>query len=240
MEKQKIQNIYLLRHGETDENQKNLDDQLMSYPINTELNDDGKEQAKKTGEYLKKREKIDIIICSPALRCKQTAEIIAKEIGYNVKEIISEDKLLDEQMNEKYKNLTKREFKDLKDNDNNVKDYLKYIEKTKTIKTPIELNEFMISNSSKDNKIYETSESVCNRVNEFINNLKVLDFVNILVISHGDTIQWLTKSLIHNVGYDKFQCKLVNNNSYCAITYFINRNNEYYLLSAQSNAHLET
>ena len=57
MEKQKIQNIYVLRHGETNENKKNLDDQLMSYPINTPLDEDGKKQAKKTGEYLKKRNK---------------------------------------------------------------------------------------------------------------------------------------------------------------------------------------
>jgi broad specificity phosphatase PhoE len=235
----KIQNIYLLRHGETDENQKKSDDQLMGYPVETELNEDGKRQAKKTGEYLKNRNKISIIIYSPTLRCKQTAEIISKEIGYNVKDIISEDKLLDEKINEKYKNLTKKQFKNLKDSDDNVKDYLKYIEKTNEIKTPIELNEFMISRATIDNKIYETSESVCNRVNEFIDKLKNLDFENILIISHGDIIKWFTKSLIHNVGYDKFQGKLVNNNSYCAITYFINRGNDYYLLAAQSNAHLE-
>ena len=83
MEKQKIQNIYVLRHGETNESNKYLDDQLMSYPINTELNEDGKRQAKKTGEYLKNRDKINIILCSPTLRCKQTAEIIADIIGYN-------------------------------------------------------------------------------------------------------------------------------------------------------------
>ena len=235
----KIQNIYILRHGETNENKKNTDDQLMSYPINTELNDDGKIQAKKTGEYLKKRNKINMIISSSALRCKQTAEIIAKVIGYNVKDIISEDKLLDVKINDKYKNLTKKEFKDLKDTDENVKNYLKYIEKTSSIKNSIELNEYMISKSTKDNKIYETAESMSTRVNEFIGNIKNLKIENILVISHSDTIKWLTKFLINNVGYDTIQGKLINNNNYCGITYFINRDNQFYLLSAQSNSHLE-
>jgi len=236
---EKIQNIYVLRHGETNESNKHIDDQLMSYPINTELNETGKKQAKKTGEYLKRRDKINIILCSPTLRCKQTAEIIAKEIGYDLNQIILEDKLSDEKINEKYKNLTKGQFKDLKDSDENVNDYLKYIQKITEIKNPIELNEFMISKSVKDNKIYETAESISTRVNEFIDNLKNLKLENILIISHGDTIKWLTKFLINNVGYDNFQGKLVNNNSYCGITYFINRDNQFYLLSAQSNSHLE-
>jgi len=235
----KIQNIYVIRHGETDENKKKTDEQLMSYPINTELNGNGKMQAKKTGEYLKKREKINIILCSPLLRCKQTAEIIAKEIGYNITDIIMEDKLLDSQINDKYKNLTKEQFKNLKDNDENVRDYLKYIDRTKEIKNQIELNEYMIGKSTKDNKIYETTESISSRVNQLIDNLKNLKLENILIISHSDTIRWLTKFLINNVGYDNFQGKLVNNNSYCAITYFINRDNQFYLLSAQSNTHLE-
>jgi broad specificity phosphatase PhoE len=235
----KIQNIYVVRHGETNENKKENDDQLMSYPLNTELNDDGKIQAKKTGECLKKRSKINIIISSSALRCKQTAEIIAKEIGYNVKDIILEDKLLDIKISDKYKNLTKKQFKNLKDTDENVKNYLKYIEKSKSIKDPIEYNEYMISKSVKDNKIYETIELISTRVNEFIENLKNLKLENILIISHNDTIKWLTKFLINNIGYDNFQGKLVNNNSYCGITYFINRDNQFYLLSAQSNSHLK-
>jgi len=233
----KIQNIYILRHGETNENQKHNDSQLMSYPINTELNEDGIQQAKKTGIYLKKRNKINIIISSPALRCRQTAEIIADIIGYNKNDIIIEDKLLDIKINNKYKKLTKEEFKNLKDTDDDVKEYLKYIEKKKEIKDSIELNEFIISYSVKDNKIYETAESTSSRINEFIDNLKNLNLENILVVSHGDTIKWITKVLINNVGYDNFQGS-INNSSYCAITYFISRDNQFYLLAAQSNSHL--
>ena len=81
---------------------------------------------------------------------------------------------------------------------------------------PIELNEFMINKSVKDNKIYETTESISSRINEFIDNLKNLNLENILVVSHGDTIKWITKVLINNVGYDNFQGSL-NNSSYCAI-----------------------
>jgi broad specificity phosphatase PhoE len=234
----KIQNIYLIRHGTTNESTKNNNNQLMSYPLNTELNETGKEQARKTGEYLKKRKQINIIISSPLLRCRQTAEIIASEIGYDKKDIIIEDKLSEIKINDKYKELTKEQFQNLKYDDENVKDYLRYVEKSNEIKTPIELNEYLISKSTKDNNIYETTESISIRINEFINNLKNLNLENILVVSHSDTIRWLTKILINNVGYDNFQGKIFNNNSYCAITYFINRENDFFLLAAQSNAHL--
>jgi broad specificity phosphatase PhoE len=238
MNKEKIQNIYILRHALTKKNN-NIDNQMMAEPADSELSDEGKLHAKKTGECLKKRNKINMIISSPTLRCVQTAKIIAKELGYNPLDIIMESKLSEVKLNDKYKNLTKQQFKELKDTDENVRDYLKFLDKKNHIKNPIELNEYLISKSTKDDKIYEPVEAVSTRVNEFIENLKNLNLENILVVSHGDTIKWLTKFLTNNVGYDNIQGKLVNNNSYCGITYFIGRNNQFFLLSAQSNAHLE-
>jgi len=233
-----MKKIYVVRHGETDENNKDNDDQLMYIPFKTELNENGRMQAKKTGECLKGK-KIQIIISSPTERCKQTAKIIAKEIGLSFENIIEEPNLVELQINDKYKNLTKKEFKELKDTDENVKDYLKFINKINKISVPIELNKILINNSMKDNKIYETDQSMSNKIIDFIDTLKNLKVSNILIISHGGTIKWFTKSLINIIGYDNYQGKLVNGNSYCGITYFIYRDNQFFLISAQSNAHLE-
>lgn len=67
--------ILMVRHGETDWNV----EKRMQGKTDTELNKKGIEQAKEISQKLK-NEKIDLIICSPLKRAKQTAEIINKEI----------------------------------------------------------------------------------------------------------------------------------------------------------------
>lgn len=52
----------------------------------TPLTDEGREQAKQAG-WNAKNLQIDYIACSPLGRAKETAKIIAKEIGYPVKNI---------------------------------------------------------------------------------------------------------------------------------------------------------
>ena len=52
----------------------------------TELTDEGRAQAKIAGESAKNLQ-IDYIACSPLTRAKETAKIIAKEIGYPVNKI---------------------------------------------------------------------------------------------------------------------------------------------------------
>lgn len=67
--------ILMVRHGETDWNVQKKGKGKADIP----LNENGIEQAKIVSQKLKE-EKIDIIICSPLKRAKQTAEIINKEI----------------------------------------------------------------------------------------------------------------------------------------------------------------
>lgn len=57
-----------------------------------QLTEKGAEQAKITGQHLK-NEKIVTICCSPFIRARQTAEIIAAEIGIPVYEIVTIDEL---------------------------------------------------------------------------------------------------------------------------------------------------
>jgi len=69
--------LTLVRHGETDANK---DHMLQGGNMDTDLNDTGRQQAHDQAQKLKKKS-FDVIISSPLKRAKETAEIIAKELG---------------------------------------------------------------------------------------------------------------------------------------------------------------
>jgi uncharacterized phosphatase len=80
--------ICLMRHGETDANKKFIVQGRMDNP----LNDFGKEQAKKTGDYLfKNHESFDLIISSPLKRAYDTARIIRDAYGSTKPILINSD-----------------------------------------------------------------------------------------------------------------------------------------------------
>jgi len=84
-------NKYLvMRHGEADNNI--LDLVSSSYNNQDKLTEKGRVQATKRGEELKDK-KIDLILCSPSLRTKETAEIVASIIGIDKDSIIIDDRL---------------------------------------------------------------------------------------------------------------------------------------------------
>ena len=68
--------IYLVRHGETDWN---LAHRIQG-STDIELNDTGREQAATTGRLLARRS-WDAIVTSPLSRARETAQIIAAEVG---------------------------------------------------------------------------------------------------------------------------------------------------------------
>ncbi len=81
---------YVCRHGEAENNVKMIISTLENNQHHlTEL---GKRQATDAGKWLKGR-KIDIIICSPFVRTKETAEIISKVIGFDSNNIVFEPRL---------------------------------------------------------------------------------------------------------------------------------------------------
>jgi broad specificity phosphatase PhoE len=81
--------IYLIRHGETMWNVNGLPQGSRN---DIPLNMIGKEQSLITGDYLNNYEQkysnFDLVICSPMIRAKETAEIICKKIGYDHNKII--------------------------------------------------------------------------------------------------------------------------------------------------------
>lgn len=76
--------ILLTRHGQTEWNVLGK----VQGRADIELNEKGIKQAQETGEVLK-NEKIDLIICSPLIRAKQTAKIINE--NKNIPIIYDED-----------------------------------------------------------------------------------------------------------------------------------------------------
>jgi len=87
----KSNNSYMvMRHAESEANTKGL---ISSVVTNIDhLTDVGKKQAEESGKKLKDKG-IDIIISSDFMRTKETAEIVAKEIGLDPKEIIFDERI---------------------------------------------------------------------------------------------------------------------------------------------------
>lgn len=77
-----MKKLYIIRHAKSSWSDEELDD------FERPLNKRGRANAPFMGELLKKQNVVpDLIISSPALRAKSTAEIIAKKVNYT-KEIV--------------------------------------------------------------------------------------------------------------------------------------------------------
>ncbi|MFW5887527.1 MAG: class I tRNA ligase family protein, partial [Bacteriovoracia bacterium] len=87
-------NYFLARHGEADHNVKHFlsaDDTVVS-----NLTETGIKQAETVGEKLE-NQKIDLIFCSPLIRTRKTAEIIAEKIGFDKNKIIIDNRITETQ-----------------------------------------------------------------------------------------------------------------------------------------------
>jgi probable phosphoglycerate mutase len=76
-----IMKIFLIRHGQTDYGKK----QLTTGQVNVPLNDNGKEEARATAQFLKDKN-ITQIFSSSLSRASETAHIIASELNLSVVE----------------------------------------------------------------------------------------------------------------------------------------------------------
>ena len=83
-----MKTLFLVRHAKSSRDEPALQDK------DRPLNDRGKRDAPKTGVRLAKRDvKPDLILSSPATRAFKTAKIIAKELDYNLKDIVLDERL---------------------------------------------------------------------------------------------------------------------------------------------------
>jgi uncharacterized phosphatase len=83
-----MKKLYFIRHGLSEMNKSGH----FAGTIDTPLADEGRIQAKIAGQQAKKLD-IDLIVTSPLDRAKETAEIIATEIGYPKDKIMISDLL---------------------------------------------------------------------------------------------------------------------------------------------------
>ena len=73
-----MKKLFIIRHAKSDWGDEHLDD------FDRPLNEKGIKDCALVGKYLKeKKEKIDIILSSPALRAHTTAKLLAKELDFN-------------------------------------------------------------------------------------------------------------------------------------------------------------
>ncbi len=78
--------IFVVRHGESEANAAGL----MAGTYDTPLTKSGHAQTKKAGTDLK-GEGIELVVCSPLTRTRQTAANIAREVGYDPDKIVENE-----------------------------------------------------------------------------------------------------------------------------------------------------
>jgi broad specificity phosphatase PhoE len=225
--------IYLIRHGETMWNVNGLPQGSRN---DIPLNMIGKEQSLITGDYLNNYEQkysnFDLVICSPMIRAKETAEIICKKIGYDHNKIIYFEELKEIDKGLISIGKTNNELK----KDTFYNNYFSLIDFINKIKDPIKYNmcyEYVINNLPKKYE-HETIKDVKKRCSKVINNIIKTDKKKILIISHGGTIVNGILSMIFN--FSNIHQNFLNGSN-CHISYLTFNNNKFELIYGPSTKH---
>jgi len=177
-------NWYIVRHGETDWNKEKRWQGHKDIP----LNETGRKQAQEALQQLKGK-KIDLIISSDLGRCRETAEIIAKELGVK----IIYDEGLRERFGGIFQGLTLEEAK------------LKLNNKSAT-----SWRELWKTSADQFTGI-EAFESFEERVwGAFNRHKKENQLKNIVIVSHGGAIRSITRSL-KNLSHEQISALEIKN-----------------------------
>ena len=225
-----MKEIYFIRHGQTNENSLGI---LQGSEIDSDLNELGRQQAKKSGKYLKKYrikdKNFDCIISSPMKRAIETAEIIGKELKIT-KKIEVFDELIE---------LGRGKMSGLSKDDKYRQKIEKEIEKKqKKIGDPIEyIYEFDMDKylNEKFNIGIETKTNLSKRSKKIIDFIESKKCKKILVVSHAGIIMNTIKS-IFNLNYTPIGNLSMGKN--CWISYIQNDGGIYRLVSPPDSTHL--
>ena len=225
-----MKEIYFIRHGQTNENSLGI---WQGSEIDSDLNELGRQQAKKSGKYLKKYrikdKNFDCIISSPMKRAIETAEIIGKELKIT-KKIEIFDELIE---------LGRGKMSGLSKDDKYRQKIEKEIEKKqKKIGDPIEyIYEFDIDKylNGKFNIGIESESNISKRSKKIIDFIESKKCKKILVVSHAGIIMNTIKS-IFNLNYTPIGN--LSNGKNCWISYIQNDGGIYRLVSPPDSTHL--
>lgn len=174
--KPETKNIYFVRHGQTD---RNIEPATMNpWDVDSQLNEKWIAQAKKAWkDFAITWEKIDLIITSPLSRAKDTAELIVKELWYEV-EIIEDDRLK-EQLAWKLKDHTHNQMR---------KEF--WVETSKELRYIYKLKKY---------NWVENIDEFEERVTKSFNEIKdKYTWKNILIVGHNWTFRVINK-IINNI-----------------------------------------
>lgn len=233
-----MKEIYFIRHGETEWNKLGLGQGSRN---DIELNDAGEEQALLTGKYLKEYRQLDknfdLIISSPMMRAKKTAEIICDQLEINHSDITYDPILIERDsgllaIGKTHKEMKLDPFYDL---------FFSYLEKYESIIDPIQKSQYTVEfdEMCHQNYEYETSIKFMNRLKIFIDFLKITDKMKIIVISHGATISHLLKIML-NIASSCDSLKADNKHgNNCHITYVTFKDETFTLMSGPTSAHFK-
>ncbi len=155
--------LILIRHGQTDANK----NRIIQGVDDNRLNETGIKQAREAGKELKKKYKIDIVFCSPLLRCVETLNHILGE--YQIEGEIVMCKLIQE------------------------RDYGEYTGVESELTDWAEINK---DNKINQGMGIESIPEIEKRINLFLEDLKLEDEnKTILVISHHGPIKMMINKL---------------------------------------------
>jgi len=228
-----MKHIYLIRHGETEWNRLGLGQGSRN---DIELNDSGREQAKKTGEYMNRLQdrygRIDLILCSPMKRTMETAQIIAQHIDYQG------DIVFDKNLVENDRGLISiGKTMDCLKQDSFYNDFFAEIERCNSS----DIIERNIDTPPNDHLVQkymiESPDSCIKRAHRIIKILKRCDAWRIIVVTHGGTIEWLNKKIMNSA--DNIIGDTANGHN-CHLTYYqLSDRQKFRLICAPNTLHLK-
>lgn len=86
-----MKRVYFVRHGLSESNVAGI---VSGAEDDADLTDEGRAGARRAGQDLKGKG-IELIVCSPMKRTVETAEIIAREIGYDPSKIVRDERFIE-------------------------------------------------------------------------------------------------------------------------------------------------
>jgi len=232
-----IKTIYLIRHGESEHNKMGV---IQGDDIESNLTSLGKEQAKKTGQYLKQHlNGKSIIYHSPMPRAIETADIIneylsidniksndLKELGTGKLAGLTKDNPFIEVLKEINKRITAAKLPTIESEYRFAQEQLEKI-------PPDELKKYGFDNGIIGVEDADHVTARINRIIEIIKNIRGYD--NILIISHSSLLDYLSKVMLNtnHISYDK-----LTHGKNCYISIIEYSNSEFKHISPPSTYHL--
>jgi len=248
-----MKKIIFVRHGESTENIAYR--QGITYDTtNIELTDNGKEQARKTGVFLKNLyETFDIVYSSPLKRCIQTANIICNELNYPFDDVNISDKIIEVGsmgsdlfgLSYESKKILLKKHPKIKELKQQIKESTEPFKKYELTKKLYKYNREKLHITPNNREVKKNIKIFLEKIKE---NLNREDIKNILIICHGGTMNIIQNHIcnLDNEAHiylidDDDKDNIINNIfGNCACLYIGYKNEKFKLISPINCRHLIT